>query len=289
MFGDLSIVIPWRAGTDPWRLKSFDWILNRYQLLYPEAELILADDGSEEFNRATFINAGATEASREFLLIADADTISFPEFIRGGLAKMKAGAPWVIPYGDQDYYNSDQASAEWILGRDTMENISPSQITWEHKLKSWSGQVLIRTEDFESVGGFDPRFGSGTAIGFGDDTLFGHQVRRQFGDVAIYSGTPIVHHPDTSRLTRESLLTRTRLGAISELWIAAALGKPIPYQATRPALINRLIFATKALRSRLLHNGSPLTQDELYGYYSLVMSLEADAYTDAKRALGMAA
>jgi hypothetical protein len=142
---------------------------------------------------------------------------------------------------------------------------------------------------WERVGGFDPRFGSGTAIGFGDDTLFGHQVRRQFGDVAIYSGAPIVHHPDTSRLTRESLLTRTRLGAISELWIAAALGEPIPYQATRPALINRLIFATKALRSRILHNGSPLTQDELYGYYSLVMSLEASAYDEAKVALGTAA
>lgn len=185
MFDDLSIVIPWRAGTDPWRLKSFDWILNRYKLLYPEAELILADDGSEEFNRATFINAGATEASREFLLIADADTISFPEFVSGGLAKMKAGAPWVIPYGDQDYYNSDQASAEWILGRDTTENISPSQITWEHKLKSWSGQVLIRTEDFESVGGFDPRF---KGWGYEDnafvatcDTLLGKHLRVDYG------------------------------------------------------------------------------------------------------------
>jgi glycosyltransferase involved in cell wall biosynthesis len=146
-----------------------------------------------------------------------------------------------------------------------------------------------RRAAWERVGGFDPRFGSGTAIGFGDDTLFGRQVQRLFGDIAIYSGAPIVHHPDTSRLSRESLLKRTRLGAISELWIAAALGEPIPYQATRPALINRLIFATKALRSRLLHNGSPLTQDELYGYYSLVMSLEASAYDEAKVAFGTAA
>jgi glycosyltransferase involved in cell wall biosynthesis len=142
---------------------------------------------------------------------------------------------------------------------------------------------------WERVGGFDPRFGSGTAIGFGDDTLFGHQVRRQFGDVAIYSGAPIVHHPDTSRLTRESLLKRTQLGAISELWVAAALGEPLPYQATRPVLLNHLAYAIKTLKARLLHNGSPLTQDELYGYYSLVMSLESDAYASAKRALGMAA
>ena len=147
----------------------------------------------------------------------------------------------------------------------------------------------FRRTAWEKVGGFDPRFGAGTPIGFGDDTLFGHQVRRQFGDVAIYSGAPIVHYPDTSRLTRESLLKRTRLGAISEIWIAAALGEPLPHQATRPVLLNHLAYAAKTLKARLLHNGSPLTQDELYGYHSLVMSLESDAYASAKRALGIAA
>ena len=147
----------------------------------------------------------------------------------------------------------------------------------------------FRRTAWERVGGFDARFGAGTPIGFGDDTLFGHKVRRHFGDIAIYSGAPIVHYPDTSRLTRESLLKRTRLGAISELWVAAALGEEIPYQATRPVLLNHVAYALKTLRSRLLHNGSPLTQDELYGYYSLVMSLEASAYTAAKSAIGMAA
>ena len=147
----------------------------------------------------------------------------------------------------------------------------------------------FRRTVWDAVGGFDTRFGAGTTISFGEDTLFGHQVRRQFGDIAIYSGAPIVHHPDTSRLTRESLLKRTRLGAISELWIAAALGEPNPYQATRPVLLNHLAYAVKTLKARLLHNGSPLTQNELYGYYSLVMSLEASAYTAAKRVLSMAA
>ena len=140
-----------------------------------------------------------------------------------------------------------------------------------------------------AVGGFDARFGPGTPIGFGDDTLFGQKVRRKFGDIAIYSGAPIVHFPDTSRLSRKGLLERTRLGAISELWVAAALEEEIPYQATRPVLLNHVAYALKTLRSRLLHNGSPLTQDELYGYYSLVMSLESNAYTEAKRALRMAA
>lgn len=158
MFEDLSIVIPWRPGTNEWRLRSFDWILSRYQQLYRGAEIILADDGGPEFRRSTFINYGVEHANREFVLIADADTISYPHFVGEGIRRIEAGAPWVIPYGDADYYNSDQASAEAILALDPVTLIRPEDITWEHKLKSWSGQVLIRREDFKSVGGFDPRF-----------------------------------------------------------------------------------------------------------------------------------
>jgi len=180
------------------------------------------------------------------------------------------------------------------------ENIVLPWMEWVHRaaLAEFTGDEAntviganfgFRRTAWERVGGFDTRMGAGTAIAFGEDTLFGHLVRRQFGDVAVYSGAPIVHHPDTSRLTRESLLKRTQQGAISELWVAAALEEEIPYQATRPVLLNHVAYALKTLRSRLLHNGSPLTQDELYGYYSLVMSLESNAYTEAKRALRMAA
>ena len=228
-------------------------------------------------------NAGIEATSAPIVLFTD-DDVRIPTDWLAGMTQM---------FSDQDTHI---VQGHIVLA----ESIVLPWMEWVHRaglaefIDDESKTVIganfgFRRTAWEKVGGFDPRFGSGTPIGFGDDTLFGHQVRRQFGDVAIYLGAPIVHYPDTSRLTRENLLKRTSLGAISELWIAAALGEPIPYQATRPALLNRLIFATKALRSRLLHNGSPLTQDELYGYYSLVMSLEAGAYADAKRVLGIAA
>lgn len=192
----LSIVIPWRAGTNEWRLRSFDWIISRYRALYPGAELILADGGGPEFNRSTFINYGVSQATRDVVLIADADTISYSEFVGRGLELLDAGAPWVIPYGDADYYNSDQVSAERILASDPTTFVTPDQITWEHKLKSWSGQVMIRREDFESVGGFDPRF---RGWGYEDnafvaacDTLLGDHVRVPDGwTIHIWHPAPV--------------------------------------------------------------------------------------------------
>jgi len=228
-------------------------------------------------------NAGIEATSAPIVLFTD-DDVRIPADWLAGMTQM---------FNDQDTHI---VQGHIVLA----ESIVLPWMEWVHRaglaefIDDESKTVIganfgFRRAAWKHVGGFDPRFGSGTPIGFGDDTLFGHQVRRQFGDVAIYSGAPIVHHPDTSRLTRESLLKRTQLGAISELWVAAALGEPLPYQATRPVLLNQVAYAMKMLKARLLHNGSPLTQDELYGYYSLVMSLEAGAYADAKRALGMAA
>jgi hypothetical protein len=228
-------------------------------------------------------NAGIEATTAPIVLFTD-DDVRIPADWLAGMTQM---------FSDQDTHivQGHIVLAESILlpWMEWVHRAGLAEFTGDEAKTVIGANFGFRRTAWEKVGGFDPRFGPGTPIGFGDDTLFGHKVCRQFGDVAIYSGAPIVHYPDTSRLTRESLLKRTQLGAISELWVAAALGEPIPYQATRPALINRLIFATKALRSRLLHNGSPLTQDELYGYYSLVMSLEASAYDEAKLALGTAA
>ena len=228
-------------------------------------------------------NAGIEATTAPIVLFTD-DDVRIPADWLAGMTQM---------FSDQDTHivQGHIVLAESILlpWMEWVHRAGLAEFTGDEGKTVIGANFGFRRTAWEKVGGFDPRFGAGTLIGFGDDTLFGHQVRRQFGDVAIYSGAPIVHHPDTSRLTRESLLKRTQLGAISELWVAAALGEPLPYQATRPVLLNHLAYAVKTLKARLLHNGSPLTQDELYGYYSLVMSLEAGAYTDAKRALGMAA
>ena len=228
-------------------------------------------------------NAGIEATSAPIVLFTD-DDVRIPADWLAGMSQM---------FSDQDTHI---VQGHIVLA----ESIVLPWMEWVHRagLAEFTGDEAktviganfgFRRTAWEKVGGFDPRFGLGTPICFGEDTLFGIKVCRQFGDVAIYSGAPIVHYPDTSRLTRESLLKQAQRAAISELWTAAARGEEIPFKATRPVLMNRLVYAVKKLKARLLHNRVPLTQDELYGYYSLVMSLEASQYTAAKRALGIAA
>jgi hypothetical protein len=155
---DLSIVIPWRDSGNEWRNRSLDWVTQRYGYLYPDASLFIADEGASEFNRSRSINFGAGMIDTEFMLIGDADTIPYQYYIDKGIKMLKDGTPWLFAYDFEQYYNSDEASAEWILSQPPTRHITPGDIEWEHKITSWSGQVLLRTEDFHEVGGFDERF-----------------------------------------------------------------------------------------------------------------------------------
>lgn len=163
MSSSLSVVIPWRrpaivrTEAAQWRVSNFNWVMARYERLFPDAEIIVSDPGGD-FQRSKFINYGVSKASRENILIGDADTIPYPGAVSAGIDMLNDGRGWVIPYGDSDYYSSDRSSGENILRRDPTDNVTPEEITWEHKLHSWSGQVLIPRGIFTALLGFDERF-----------------------------------------------------------------------------------------------------------------------------------
>jgi len=158
---DLTVVIPWRDAGDSQRNQSFEWVWHRYMLLFPNTEIIISDTDAVEFNRSHFINAGLEHVKTKYVLIADADTIPHYPFIDEGLHLLERGAPWVIPYGTPEtgggYYNLTPECSEMILRRNPSETIERYGLTWEHHLVSWSGQVLMRVEDFRRMGGFDER------------------------------------------------------------------------------------------------------------------------------------
>lgn len=155
---NLSIIIPYRASSSSQRGIIFDWMIKRYKELFSESEIIIADSGDLYFNRSKSRNVGASQAHEEFILIADADTMPYPDAVKTGLEMIEAGSPWLFLYDFESYYNADEESSRRILSLPPETNVLPSEITWEHKITSLAGQILMRKKDFIMSGGYDERF-----------------------------------------------------------------------------------------------------------------------------------
>ena len=168
---DLSVVIPWRDSGDEYRRKIFNWIKERYELGLPSfnIELVLCDSGDQPFSRGDSRNHGVEHASNELILLGDADTIPFDNWLFDGVRLLQVGAPWVIPYGRSGYYNINKEDSQWVLQQDPKSvEIFPNELGFEHRLLSWAGQILLSKESFMAVGGYDTRF---TGWGYEDNAF----------------------------------------------------------------------------------------------------------------------
>lgn len=187
--GRFTIVIPWRDSGDKHRQRIFEWILSRYKYLFPEGQIELCDNGSERFSRGGSRNAGVSFAERDFILLADADTVPYLEWIYAGAKLLEEGVSWVLPYGSDGYFNVNRESTEHVLNElDPKDDFDPKNMGFDYQLLSWAGQILTTKDAFEAAGGYDERF---TGWGYEDnafkeamDTLVGQHGRVAQGHTA---------------------------------------------------------------------------------------------------------
>lgn len=155
--------------TDPWRQWALAWLLERYTSLLPDAELVVANNEDEPYNRAAARNAAFEASTQPMLLVADADTIFHYNQIRQAIDLLEVGAPWVVPYGEGRYYNLSQHVTDLILGhmlpRAELDEPDEPQM-WEHKLTSHAGLLVLPRSAWETVGGYPEGL---VAWGYDDD------------------------------------------------------------------------------------------------------------------------
>lgn len=132
--------------------------------------------------------------------------------------------------------------------------------------------MAVRRSEMIGCGGFDVRFGPGTALGFGDDTLAGFRLAALYGNPVVADGEPVIHRPRLDRLTRRALMRRMEQQVETEIHLAHVLGLPLPRQAHRPVWFNQALLAAKITRDRFLRARSPATQDELGALRSVLLS-----------------
>jgi glucosyl-dolichyl phosphate glucuronosyltransferase len=217
----ISIIIVTRNRADSLRetLKAME------QVRVPsdwEVELLIVDNGStdhtgsvvREFANAPWtlryfvehrlgktiaLNSGLRIAKGEIFLFTDDDVRPCREWISGmcapllsGRADAVVGGIAIAPHLLRPWMKPQHRS--WLASTEEISPESPNCMVGANM--GFSRKVL------EKVPGFDERLGPG-AIGYGDDTFFGCQLR-EAGYVIVSAFDIIVeHHFDPSRLTAE--------------------------------------------------------------------------------------
>lgn len=165
----IDFVIPFRDMGDERRNKTLEWAKARLHKSFPSSNIFAASDYplNERFNRSQAINLAANMAidnGADMICIIDADTVFNPEVVLQGATALQKGAPWVLPY--DTYYRTDKKSADKILQLNPTTRLFHGSFTYTHVFghpptiynEVVSGVVMVRSEDFKWVGGFNEGF-----------------------------------------------------------------------------------------------------------------------------------
>jgi hypothetical protein len=195
----LSILVPWRDDEGN-RSAVKAWVLDRWALHYPDAEIVeAADDGGIPFSKAMAVNAAAARASGDVFAILDADTWVAPETVAAGLAAIRSGkARWVLPCR-QAHRLTEQLTAK-LLASDPGAPLPKISTLARQHVEVTTGAVgflhLLPRAAFEAVNGMDPRFrgwgGEDSTFIGAVDTLWGPHLRLEGTALHLWHPRPRV-------------------------------------------------------------------------------------------------
>lgn len=154
-------------------------------------------------NRSAARNNAVKQCLTQYVIIADGDTFLDFDSIVAGFKALEDGAPWVIPYGDHDYYNLTHEFSDLVLETQVLDSFP--DLEYDHKLMSWAGALMMRTEDYWKVGGYDERF-----IGWGwEDVAFRIKADAELGPHVRVPGRAMhIWHEPAQFNTAEELANR---------------------------------------------------------------------------------
>lgn len=206
---NLSVLIPYRSDGGE-RDRIFDWIQSRYRQLLPEVEICIGEDDSDVFNRSKARNDAFAKSTKDYLLVADADTAVEPYAVGAALFLiMQQHRSWYIPY--EWYYNINAEVSEQILRGSPSQSILIHEGQWDHKLDSTAGMLLMPRDAWETVDGYDERFvGWGyedNAFQLALDTLWAPHRRVGFGQ-GLHLHHPVGERFDQPFIKQNEILFR---------------------------------------------------------------------------------
>lgn len=180
----VAVVIPWRE--QPSRMFAFNEVRRWYEELVPDADIILADNGEEEFHRSGSRNHGVRLASDyDVVILNDADTI--PEIVplEEAIEDCQTTGLVHLPYRE---YRSLGVEGTQAFLRDVPLSHCPHSIVYT----ACSGVYVTTPETWWMHGGQDEEF---RGWGFEDPAwLFAHTTLLGSPPVRHEGSVYALHH-----------------------------------------------------------------------------------------------
>jgi predicted glycosyltransferase involved in capsule biosynthesis len=183
----ISILIPFRDNGD--RKDQLDWLQKRWEVLFPEAEVIIEpDDGKNPFSKTIAVNRCYKKATSNILAIVDADVWLDPKlFIKAAEDINSGSASWVRPCGTV-YRLSEEFTKELVKSNPSSDFPEALESDCERITPTVGLVAVFSREQFEAVGGMDERF-----RGWGwEDTAWNILLDGIFGKAQVWDN--IVYH-----------------------------------------------------------------------------------------------
>ena len=151
----ISVLMPYNKKNIH-RYKSFNWVVKRYQTLWPGIELVLQEDESNSFHKTKTLNKAFNRSTGDIIILADSDIFFSKNLIP---AVLKTEFEWLLPYST--YKSLTPYSTDKILRRDVKFDVDKNQEQIITKLElenSVGGLVFLKREIYKQINGLDERF-----------------------------------------------------------------------------------------------------------------------------------
>jgi len=160
-------------------------------------------------------NRGVAESRGKVLLFTD-DDVRFPDrWIERMCVPILRGKADAVAGGVE---LADSLQANWMTSHHRALFASTERISRSKPDQIVGANMAIGHHVFEHIPQFDPELGAGQ-LGFGEETLFSWQMREVDYHIVSEFDTVVTHHPDSSRLSRESFCDMAKKSGRSEAYI----------------------------------------------------------------------
>lgn len=185
----VSILVPFRDEVGTTRLANWEWLEKRWRATMPEAEIVVGTDpDGVPFSKSIAVNDAYRQATGDVFVIADADSWCEPGQVKKGIGYAAQKGVLVVPWVNA--YRLTRKHSTQIL---KMDPATENPVTQEMRrgIEDYTPSpstaamvIVIMRDDFERVGGFDPRFRGWGA----EDVSFALACRTLVGNTKILLG-----------------------------------------------------------------------------------------------------